>query len=306
MPFLQIEDQRIPLLEGETRVGRGERADVPLPAASEVEDVWAIVSIGADKSAAIRKASQAAQVEVNGIALATQPSPLFHGDRVKIGQTLVVFGDERHAGSTQRMAAIQVEEAPAPPRTAPRARVNGRVVSLVDGREYTVRPDGLTIGREPGCDIVIPAGEVSRRHARIELRSDGYVLVDMSTNGVLVNEMRASRMHPLSRGDRIRIGDEEMRFYAEVEAAANEPPPVPVIPVPPPLEPAAPAPEAAAMALELADTAPVSRPRPIAVGAPPAHPEELEQAGVPWVLLTAVAVLAAAIVYLFFRAASWT
>jgi pSer/pThr/pTyr-binding forkhead associated (FHA) protein len=312
MPYLQIEDQRIPLLEGETRVGRGESADVPLPAASGVEDVWAIVSIGADKSATIRKASQAARVEVNGIPLAMHVSPVFHGDRVQIGETLLVFGDERHAGHTRRMAAIEADDAPRPalPRSDPRARLNGRVVSLVDGREYTVRPDGLTIGREPGCDIVIAAGEVSRRHARIELRSDGYVLFDLSTNGVLVNDLRVSRTHALARGDRIRIGAEEMRFYADLEVV--EVPPPPVIRQPPPIEasaaPAAAVPgngvAVAVAPVPAADAGTVARPRPAAThGARPTPPPELRPADTPWVLLTAVAVLAGALLYLFLRTA---
>jgi pSer/pThr/pTyr-binding forkhead associated (FHA) protein len=282
---------------------------VPLPAASEVEDVAAIVNIGADKSATIRKVSEGARVDVNGIPLSTHVSPIFHGDRVQIGETLLVFGEERHAGSTRQMAAIPESESPrdTPPRLAPRARINGRVVSLVDGREYTVRPDGLTIGREAGCDIVIPAGEVSRRHARIELHNDGYVLLDMSTNGVLVNDRRVKRTHALARGDRIQIGTEEMRFYADVEEVTEAPPP-PLILESPPIE----APEqvvanGAGVAVAPVPAAHVPadpQPRPVAPdGARPPRPVEIPRDDVPWVLLTAVALLAAAVLYLFLRAA---
>jgi adenylate cyclase len=44
----------------------------------------------------------------------------------------------------------------------------------------------LVLGREVGCDIVIPEKTASRRHARIERRGAQYVLVDESTNGTYV------------------------------------------------------------------------------------------------------------------------
>lgn len=44
----------------------------------------------------------------------------------------------------------------------------------------------LTLGREPGNDIVIEDRRVSRRHARIEHRRGKFVLVDTSTNGSFV------------------------------------------------------------------------------------------------------------------------
>lgn len=310
MPFLQIEDQRIPLLEGETRVGRGESADVPLPrppgalaaggdgAAGDEggADIWAIITVGAGRGAAIRRASAGAQVDVNGLALGSQPSPLLHGDRLGFGGTVAVYGDETHTGSTVEISSLLLPDDPETDGTAvaQRARLNGRVVSLVDGREYTVRTDGLTIGREPGCDIVIAAGEVSRRHARIELRSDGYVIVDISTNGLLVNDVRIERSHPLARGDRIRIGSEELRFHADREEIQ-----APVVP-PPLILPPRPVTET----IPLLSTAPNAR------GAGPlrraalaaAHTEEArtaDQARVPRFLVFALIALALAVVYLF-------
>ena len=44
----------------------------------------------------------------------------------------------------------------------------------------------LVLGREVGCDIVIPEKTASRRHARIERRGAQYVLIDESTNGTYV------------------------------------------------------------------------------------------------------------------------
>jgi hypothetical protein len=41
----------------------------------------------------------------------------------------------------------------------------------------------LTLGRDPRADLVIDHASVSRLHARIEFRKNGFVFVDQSTNG---------------------------------------------------------------------------------------------------------------------------
>jgi serine/threonine protein kinase len=58
-------------------------------------------------------------------------------------------------------------------------------------------------------------GHASRRHAVIERRGTQYVLTDVgSVNGTLLNGMKvpAHRPQTLQPGDRVRIGDVEMRF----------------------------------------------------------------------------------------------
>jgi len=75
---------------------------------------------------------------------------------------------------------------------------------------------GGTIGRSLESDWMLPDSQryLSSRHASIDYRSGSYYLVDMSTNGVYVNDAD----HPVGRGnpqrlftgDRIRIGEYEM------------------------------------------------------------------------------------------------
>ncbi len=58
-------------------------------------------------------------------------------------------------------------------------------------------------------------GHASRRHAVIERRGAQYVLTDVgSVNGTLLNGVRMAphRPQPLKSGDRVRIGDVEIRF----------------------------------------------------------------------------------------------
>jgi class 3 adenylate cyclase len=75
------------------------------------------------------------------------------------------------------------------------------------------RPQGMMIGRAADqCDLVLPHGTVSRRHARLVFADARLQIEDQgSTNGTSVNGAAvkagvASVIHP---GDRVRIGDVE-------------------------------------------------------------------------------------------------
>jgi len=45
-------------------------------------------------------------VLINGVRLGPQPTPLLHGDKVQIGNTELLFVDERRSGSTHYVAAV--------------------------------------------------------------------------------------------------------------------------------------------------------------------------------------------------------
>jgi class 3 adenylate cyclase len=51
---------------------------------------------------------------------------------------------------------------------------------------YQRRDEGLVIGREPGCHLVIESLKASRRHCVITRRQDKFILLDQSTNGTFV------------------------------------------------------------------------------------------------------------------------
>jgi sulfite reductase alpha subunit-like flavoprotein/cytochrome b involved in lipid metabolism len=69
--------------------------------------------------------------------------------------------------------------------------------------------------------VVLDDGDVSRRHARLEVVDDNLVLTDLgSTNGTYVNEERVTR-HLLVRGDRVRIGRFELTWaFVDPQATA--------------------------------------------------------------------------------------
>jgi pSer/pThr/pTyr-binding forkhead associated (FHA) protein len=216
MPVIQVNNRQYSLKVGTTLVGAGDDADVPVPA-HDTLGVQAVVEVGSDRSASIRRASPSAVVRVNGVALGVEPTPLLHGDRVEVAGHEMLFAEDHRAGATQY---LQTRE---PAATAPHftgtevatGRTGGRLVSLVDGREYPISATGVVIGRDAGCDVVVPHADVSRRHAEIVPAQAGYVLTDLSTNGVFVNGDRVKYSALLGRGDVIRLGSEEFRFHAD-------------------------------------------------------------------------------------------
>ncbi|MBS1121704.1 MAG: domain containing protein [Deltaproteobacteria bacterium] len=77
----------------------------------------------------------------------------------------------------------------------------------------------VTIGRVQGNDIVLPKGNVSKRHARIVLKDGKFIIVDLkSTNGTYVNGRKITSPLVVKDSDKIYIGD----FIVGVDEAANE------------------------------------------------------------------------------------
>lgn len=69
------------------------------------------------------------------------------------------------------------------------------------------------IGRHPTCHIVLRETTVSRRHARIMRRPDGFYIIDVgSQHGTFVNNEQIEAATPLRDGDRIRISEVSMTF----------------------------------------------------------------------------------------------
>jgi pSer/pThr/pTyr-binding forkhead associated (FHA) protein len=70
----------------------------------------------------------------------------------------------------------------------------------------------LVLGRSRDCDVTIDDPSASRRHAEIRRDGGAWLLVDLaSTNGTEVNGEPIERA-TLADGDRITIGQTELRF----------------------------------------------------------------------------------------------
>jgi pSer/pThr/pTyr-binding forkhead associated (FHA) protein len=228
MPYLKLQDRLFPLTPGEVTIGAFDGAGIRLPGSDATNRAVVLTEAS---GVSIRRGADDAVVLVNGVQLGVEPTPLLHGDRVEIAGHELRVGEDRQAGNTAFVSAAEVaklvQEGTAGPPKRPTAATGGRLVSLVDGREYPVPDPELTFGREVGNTIVIASSEISRRHASIVAGADGYVLRDHSTNGVWVNGSRVAEQQTLGRGDVIKMGTEEFRFYADVPKAppaAQSPP----------------------------------------------------------------------------------
>jgi hypothetical protein len=144
------------------------------------------------------------------------------------------------------------------------------------GEPIEVTRDLSVVGRDPLCDLVLPDGSVSRRHARLERRGDTWFVVDTgSANGTTVDSQRVTEA-VLRAGQQLRFGAasfrveiegaEETMFSGPTDATVQSPtvpepravtpPPLPPLPVP-----AVPPPPAPGL-METAEMAAVRNPPP--------------------------------------------
>jgi|GEM_PF-2303607 len=82
--------------------------------------------------------------------------------------------------------------------------------------QYQFDESGGTIGRDDNCNFVLNCQEkvVSRSHARIEFKSNRFIIHDTSSNGVFINKENNAIGNgsslALKNGDTIRIGQFEL------------------------------------------------------------------------------------------------
>ncbi len=96
---------------------------------------------------------------------------------------------------------------------------SGEVLQLAGAR--------FAIGRDPDNDLRLDERTVSRRHALLTLRPDGWYLTDLgSHNGTVVNGAAVGEVR-LSHGDEIRVGTAVLAFMEHEPAPPVAPAPQP-------------------------------------------------------------------------------
>ena len=66
----------------------------------------------------------------------------------------------------------------------------------------------ITLGRAPGCQVVVDDTFVSQVHARVLSREGNYLVEDLgSTNGTYLNQKKVSGAMIMQRGDRLQVGN---------------------------------------------------------------------------------------------------
>jgi pSer/pThr/pTyr-binding forkhead associated (FHA) protein len=80
------------------------------------------------------------------------------------------------------------------------------------GESFTIDQDRMSIGRTPDAAVFLDDVTVSRNHALIVHREDGYYIDDLgSLNGTYVNRRRIES-HRLEDGDEIQIGKYKLSY----------------------------------------------------------------------------------------------
>src|SRR5438876_2177576 len=76
----------------------------------------------------------------------------------------------------------------------------------------------INVGRVQGNDLMLPKGNVSKRHARLLFRDCRFIVTDLkSTNGTYVNGRKIAQATIVREGDKIYIGD----FVLRVELGSS-------------------------------------------------------------------------------------
>jgi serine phosphatase RsbU (regulator of sigma subunit) len=81
------------------------------------------------------------------------------------------------------------------------------------GQRFEIGDQPLILGREAGCGLVLPDGQVSRRHCSVELRFETAILTDLgSTNGTYVAGTRISQPFTLTEGLVFTLGEHVLQY----------------------------------------------------------------------------------------------
>ena len=83
------------------------------------------------------------------------------------------------------------------------------------GESFALSGDRLSIGRRPDADIFLDDVTVSRDHALLVHRADGWHMDDLgSLNGTYVNRHRIES-HRLEDGDELQVGKFKLTFLSQ-------------------------------------------------------------------------------------------
>lgn len=157
-----------------------------------------------------------------------------HGEResYRLSEPVVVVLREDAStkrGSISVVPSLVTAPTPTQPRTDPdeavviqpiaatmSTPVAGAITSALitpDGVRHVLETERVTIGRHGGCTVVIRDTNVSREHAQLRRRPNGWTLRDLgSTNGTKLNGVRVDDEQMLTDGDVIMLGAIKVTF----------------------------------------------------------------------------------------------
>jgi pSer/pThr/pTyr-binding forkhead associated (FHA) protein len=200
-PQLVLPDGRAVPLAGHMCLGRAGHNDIVLDDSFAAREHAEIEVAG--EQVLLRDLGSGNGTFVNEVQI-TDPQLLRDGDRIRIGQTSLVFHQlQAMALATEDTATLLWETKE--PLWLVRA----------DGQRFAVT-HSLRLGRASDNDLVLDDRSVSHYHARIDLVAGRPTVVDLeSSNGTWVNGQRISAPQPLQHGDRLQLGGSLFTFQVE-------------------------------------------------------------------------------------------
>ncbi len=107
-------------------------------------------------------------------------------------------------------------------RLRPDKKVYAVLVDMSNDKQYPITCYETSIGRSKFCDVTFTNSTVSRSHAVVALRKDGFYVFDTeSKTGVHVNEEKIEKKAKLADGDIIAFGTAIMKFYIGNDASED-------------------------------------------------------------------------------------
>ena len=152
--------------------------------------------------ASVRPLDANAPTVLNGRQVSAE-TPIKDGDLLVLGRVGVSVVAERKAAAAPAKAEPAQDDRTRVRAALPRFLLRG-VSGATLGKTYAVT-DNAVIGRQPDCDLPIPAEEVSRQHARLKVTPEGVLVEDMgSANGTYINDKRV-QSGLLKAGEELRL-----------------------------------------------------------------------------------------------------
>jgi pSer/pThr/pTyr-binding forkhead associated (FHA) protein len=202
--FPNGEHAPIALDEGVTRVGSAADCTLVLNVAGVAAHHCEISTHNGEST--VRPLDASAPTVINGRQI-TQPTPLKPGDLLLFGRVGCRVSSERPAAATipPPSAAKKTDEAARTRvrNTLPKYMLRG-VSGATFGKTFALTGT-MVIGRQNDSDIPVPAEEISRHHARLQVTADGVLVEDMnSANGTFINDKRVQN-GLLKPGEELRL-----------------------------------------------------------------------------------------------------
>ncbi|MEW5871424.1 MAG: protein kinase [Chloroflexota bacterium] len=117
-------------------------------------------------------------------------------------------------------SSVQAESNPAPDASEDRIQIMRKDKTSL---AVLIKPGGMTIGRDPKCDVVVDDSKSSRQHARVEFDGAKYLITDLnSTNGTYLGSTRlppgVPQVWPPEKA--VRIGEVWLRLLTAQSSAS--------------------------------------------------------------------------------------